>query len=195
MPMELLFNFHIISMILITMIILGIILFIVIKNRRSPRLIVPATVLTKRTLRRRKSSDTYYFVTFQFESGDTMEFFITHIDYRKLKEDDFGELTFQGTRFIGFEKDKSYVPTSRGLRVTDLFSWLPENELSKKELENLFMNYMNGRNVSTHQVTFSMPEDVTDYVLDAQFYLTEEGRKVAYILKEEHVIAVVGYKE
>lgn len=57
------------------------------------------------------------------------------------------------------------------------------------------MEFMNGRNISTYQVTFSMPEDVTDYVLDAQFYLSEEGRKVAYILKDGHVIAVVGYKE
>lgn len=40
-----------------------------------------------------------------------------------------------------------------------------------------------------------MPENVTDNVLDAQFYLTEEGRKVAYILRAGHVVAVIGYKE
>ena len=195
MPMELFLNFHIISTILIIVVTLGVILFVIIKNRRSPKLTVPATVLSKRTIRQKKSSDTCYFVTFQFEGGDTKEFYMAHIDYRNVKEDDFGKLTFQGTRFIGFEKDKSYVPESKGLRVTDLFSWLPEKEISQKELEHIFVEFMNGRNISTYQVTFSMPEDVTDYVLDAQFYLSEEGRKVAYILKDGHVIAVVGYKE
>lgn len=58
------------------------------------------------------------------------------------------------------------------------------------------MNYMNGgTEPEEYKVTLSMPENVNDNVLDADFYLTEEGRKSAFILSSGTVIAVIGYKE
>ncbi len=47
-----------------------------------------------------------YYATFQVESGDRMEFQVQDTDYGLLVEGDRGKLTFQGTRFLGFEREK-----------------------------------------------------------------------------------------
>ena len=84
------------------------------KNNHSPRLIVPATVVTKRTdLPSRRSggtnghhyhTSTNYYVTFEVESGDRMELHLSGPEYGLLVEGDKGKLRFQGTRFLGFER-------------------------------------------------------------------------------------------
>ena len=82
------------------------------QNGDSPiRLTVPATVVAKRTEVSRHHTDntmmhtfTTYYVTFQVESGDRMELEVDGSDYGMLVEGDFGKLSFQGTRYLGFER-------------------------------------------------------------------------------------------
>lgn len=80
------------------------------KNNNSPRLTVEATVVTKRTHRSHSSnknmhtSSTWYYATFQIESGDRMELNVGGMEYGMLAEGDVGRLTFQGTRYISFER-------------------------------------------------------------------------------------------
>ena len=85
------------------------------KNNHSPRLTVPATVVTKRTdVTRRRSggtnghhhyhTSTNYYVTFEVESGDRMELHLSGTEYGLLVEGDHGKLSFQGTRYLGFER-------------------------------------------------------------------------------------------
>ena len=85
------------------------------KNNHAPRLTVPATIVAKRTnhTRHRHSgagnhhhyhTSTTYYVTFQFESGDRMELNLEGSEYGLLIEGDRGNLTFQGTRYLGFER-------------------------------------------------------------------------------------------
>ena len=47
---------------------------------------------------------TYYYVTFEVDSGDRMELGVEDAEYGLLVEGDRGRLTFQGTRFLGFER-------------------------------------------------------------------------------------------
>ena len=86
------------------------------KNNHSPRLTVPATIIAKRTnvSRHRHGganghhhhhTSTTYYVTFQVESGDRMEFHISGQEYGLLIEGDHGNLSFQGTRYLGFERN------------------------------------------------------------------------------------------
>jgi len=85
------------------------------KNEQSPRLSVPAIIKAKRTDVSRGSnndnnslsSSTYttYYVTFEFESGDRTEFHVSGKEYGLLSENDTGILNFQGTRFLGFERN------------------------------------------------------------------------------------------
>ena len=100
------------------LVVLGMILYTIIgnistwnKNNHSPRLTVPATVVAKRTEVSRHHTDdtmahtfTTYYVTFQVESGDRMELTVSGSDYGMLVEGDIGKLSFQGTRYLGFER-------------------------------------------------------------------------------------------
>ena len=87
------------------------------KNNHSPRLTVPATIVAKRTnvshhhhhnhggtgMHHTTHSTTYY-VTFQVDSGDRMELHVAGHEFGMLIEGDRGMLTFQGTRYLGFER-------------------------------------------------------------------------------------------
>ncbi|MDR6997795.1 DUF2500 domain-containing protein [Neobacillus niacini] len=75
------------------------------KNNHSPKLNVNALVVGKRTAVRgggERRAFSEYFVTFEVESSDRMELEVKDADYSMLVEGDFGELAFQGTRFLGF---------------------------------------------------------------------------------------------
>ena len=78
------------------------------KNNQSPKLTVPATVVAKRSDVHRgietMHTFTSYYVTFQVESGDRMEFEVDGSDYGLLVQGDIGKLSFQGTRYLGFER-------------------------------------------------------------------------------------------
>ena len=86
------------------------------KNNHSPKLTVDATVVTKRTNVSRHhhnhgtnhlghtTTSTTYYATFQVESGDRMELQVDGYEYGMLVEGDHGKLSFQGTRYIGFER-------------------------------------------------------------------------------------------
>lgn len=90
------------------------------KNNQSPRLTVEAYVAAKRTNvshhRHANAGDatgahgfhtttsTSYYVTFQVKSGDRMELSVSGREYGMLAEGDRGELSFQGTRYLGFER-------------------------------------------------------------------------------------------
>ena len=90
------------------------------KNNHSPRLTVDALVVTKRmdvshrrhvnagdhtgAHRYHTTTSTFYYVTFQVDSGDRMELTVGGADYGQLVEGDRGKLTFQGTRYLGFER-------------------------------------------------------------------------------------------
>ena len=74
------------------------------KNNNSPRLTSEATVVAKRTHVRGDHAHTTYFATFQFESGDRMELMIPYNQFGYLVEGDRGKLTFQGTRYLSFDR-------------------------------------------------------------------------------------------
>lgn len=83
------------------------------RNNHSPRLTVPVTVVAKRTNvshhhhageHHHSSTSTSYHVTFQVESGDRMELLLSGQQYGLIVEGDRGLLTFQGTRFLDFQR-------------------------------------------------------------------------------------------
>ena len=83
------------------------------KNNNSPRITVPVTIVSKRTHVSRhhharehhhSHTSTSYYVTFQLGSGDRMELHVPGTEYGLLVEGDNGNLSFQGTRYLGFER-------------------------------------------------------------------------------------------
>lgn len=91
------------------------------KNNHSPRLIVPAKIVGKRedvtwhhhanagdmsgAQGYHSTSSTNYYITFQVESGDRLELSVPGSEYGLLIEGDEGKLTFQGTRYLSFERE------------------------------------------------------------------------------------------
>ena len=83
------------------------------KNNHSPRLTVSAKVVAKRTdVSHHHDANTHvdhhttwYYVTFEVESGDRMELGVSGYEYGMLVEGDYGRLTFQGTRYLSFERE------------------------------------------------------------------------------------------
>lgn len=82
------------------------------RDDRSPVLTVDAKIVAKRTDVKRivngennvgRHISTYY-ATFEFESGDRLELLIPSEEYGYLVEGDPGKLTFQGSRFILFDR-------------------------------------------------------------------------------------------
>ena len=105
--------------VLIFIIVIGMFIFVAVsglrqwsKDNHSPRLTVDAQVVTKRTSvthhhdteHSMGHTSTSHYVTFQVQSGDRMEFHVAGREYGMLVEGDFGRLTFQGTRYLGFER-------------------------------------------------------------------------------------------
>ena len=87
------------------------------KNNNSPTLTIRARIVTKRmavghhthihssdVAMNHTSSSTVYYATFEVETGNRLEFRIPNSEYGMLSEGDNGELTFQGTRYKGFER-------------------------------------------------------------------------------------------
>lgn len=84
------------------------------QDDHAPRLTVTATVVSKRsniTVHHHTSDSVYphtsttsYYATFQVPSGDRMELPVPATEYGLLIEGDEGDLTFQGSRFLRFDR-------------------------------------------------------------------------------------------
>ena len=87
------------------------------RNNQSPVLSVYATVVTKRSntshhhhhnannaAMSHTTTSTIYYVTFEVESGDRMELKMTGEQFGLIAEGDKGRLTFQGTRYLDFDR-------------------------------------------------------------------------------------------
>ena len=91
------------------------------KNNSSSRLTVSARIVAKRQNTTHNNqpnagdisgahgfhtiSSTSYYVTFQVDSGDRMELSVSGSEYGVLAEGDKGQLTFQGTRYLTFDRE------------------------------------------------------------------------------------------
>jgi hypothetical protein len=79
-------------------------------NNNQPLESESAVVKSRRTNVVRGSNDTTrtdYFVTFELENGDRMEFEVKPEAFGQLVEDEQGKLSYQGTRYLGFERKKN----------------------------------------------------------------------------------------
>lgn len=101
----------------------GILIYTLVKNIRqwqrnnaSPVQTVPAKIVSKRfdvqhfaqgggqNQAGTSTAQTTYFVTFEFENGQRLEFRVKNKEFGLLVEGDVGTLTYQGTRYQGFAR-------------------------------------------------------------------------------------------
>lgn len=81
-------------------------------DNRAPQLQAAARVLSRRQSFHHSSVGTHhvstsYYITFELESGERMELRLSGSEYGMLVEGDCGRLTYQGSRFVRFERDAS----------------------------------------------------------------------------------------
>ena len=84
------------------------------RNNKSPQLSVDAKIVDKRSHtthhhhnhngHHHTTRSTSYYVTFEVQSGDRMELKVPRDEYGLLVEGDTGVLSFQGTRYLDFER-------------------------------------------------------------------------------------------
>ena len=106
---------------LVFFLVFGMFIFVFVKNigewvnnNNSPRLTVDARIVDKRSHTSHHhhnhsghvhtSSSTSYYVTFEVQSGDRMELRVPRSEFGLLLEGDEGVLSFQGTRYLGFDR-------------------------------------------------------------------------------------------
>ena len=96
-------------------------IYVWMRNNRSPQETADARVVAKRmkvsghggtamtnnvsamnTIH--SSTHTQYFVTFELENGKRLELGVKDPEYGMLAEGDLGRLSWQGTRYLGFER-------------------------------------------------------------------------------------------
>ncbi len=84
------------------------------RNNNSPLVTVPAVVVTRRGHTTSGSDDTTtstsYFVTFEERGGDRREMHMSGNQYGMLVEGDRGLLTYQGSRYKGFDRTPRDLP-------------------------------------------------------------------------------------
>jgi hypothetical protein len=91
---------------------IGLIIFLIVRglvqrleNNRMPVLSVGARIVAKRTRTGGgKYVSTSYYVTFEVPTGERREFTVSGSEYGMLGEHDAGLLTYQGTRYKGFQR-------------------------------------------------------------------------------------------
>ena len=75
------------------------------------------------------------------------------------------------------------------------FSWLPTEKMSLEQLENIFEEYFNGTYKGEYIISLETPCNVGRDILNCIEELIEEEKKIAYILKDNNIIALIGCRE
>lgn len=80
------------------------------------------------------------------------------------------------------------------MRILDIFSKKPEQELSLEEIENLVTQaLMHGKEHEKYQVLTDLPEGVDSNAIECRDELLREHKQVAFLVCEKQVIGMVGY--
>lgn len=87
------------------------------RNNSSPMLTIPARIVSKRSeIRQQQAQEengssrtsTTYYLTYELNGGSRIEFKVDGHEYGMSAEGDKGMLTYQGTRYHGFERQPQY---------------------------------------------------------------------------------------
>lgn len=107
---------------IVFILIIGMFIFTIVKgisewstNNKQPIIPVESVITSKRTSvthhhhntgdnMMHNSTSTSYYVTFEFGNGERLELKVSGRDYGLIAEGDRGVLSFQGTRFISFNR-------------------------------------------------------------------------------------------
>ena len=67
--------------------------------------------------------------------------------------------------------------------------------MSLEQLEKIFEEYFNGTYRGEYTISIETPCNIGKNILNCRAELMEEGKKTGYILKDDKMIALIGYRE
>ena len=80
------------------------------------------------------------------------------------------------------------------MRVLDVFSMLPVKELSIEQIEDIFKKSFDGVINDIYAVLHELPDNAESNIIECTNDLLKEGKRVAYLMQNDLVVSVVGYK-
>ena len=81
------------------------------------------------------------------------------------------------------------------MRVLDVFSNLPAIELSIEQIEDIFLKSCEGVIDDTYTVVHELPDNAESNTVELINDLLREGRQVAYLMRQDSLVSVVGNKK
>lgn len=81
------------------------------------------------------------------------------------------------------------------MKILDIFSWIPETEITLEEIMAIFKNYKNGITSNEYMVTEELPADTSQNIIRGSEQLIKEGKRVSFIIKDSKILALIGYQE
>ena len=81
------------------------------------------------------------------------------------------------------------------MRVLDVFSYLPAIELSIEQIEDIFLKSCEGEIDDTYTVVQELPDNAESNTVECTNDLLREGKQVAYLMRQDSLVSVVGYKK
>lgn len=80
------------------------------------------------------------------------------------------------------------------LRITDIFSFLPANQLSLAEIQRIFKNHLAGCRDPIYQVSDELENIcLSKPQFEVVSELKQEKRHIAYIVSGQMLIAIIGF--
>ena len=78
--------------------------------------------------------------------------------------------------------------------ILDIFSWLPEKEMSLEKIEEIVKDLYIGVSHEGYSVEYELPSQANTNIIDVTEDLIQEGKQVCFLLKDNQIISVIGYK-
>ncbi|MBQ9885728.1 MAG: hypothetical protein IJM37_02525 [Lachnospiraceae bacterium] len=81
------------------------------------------------------------------------------------------------------------------MKIFDIFSNKTERELPLKKIEKIFTDYIEKGILNTEfNVLTELPDSANDNTRNCRDMLLGEDKKVAYLMQDNNVVVVIGYK-
>ena len=82
------------------------------------------------------------------------------------------------------------------MNILDICSWMPANELSLEKIEEIVLSLNSGKpNEEGYSLEMKLPINANENVISCSKNFSSKGRSICYLLINNEVIAVVGYKQ